>query len=268
MRRIKGGRMERHPFDLNGRVAVVTGGNGGIGLAIALHLAQLGCSIAIWARNANKNASALGQLSAISDRVIALDCDVGRTDQVEAAFAQTLARFGRVDGMITCAGMMGEQKSFLERSGEEFQQILNVNLLGVDRCFRVAARHMRDRAGAGDPFGRLVAISSLAGVEAPAFMEQYGVTKAAVNALVRALAVELARHSITVNSIMPGFAESEMTAGFIDGPVFQKKVLPRVPMRRFGKPDDFAGYAAYLMSDLSGYQTGQSLAIHGGYQFF
>ena len=119
-------------------------------------------------------------------------------------------------------------KSFVERSTQEWADMLGANLHGVRACFQVAARHMMDRAKQGDPFGRLIATSSVAALEGAAFNEHYGTSKGAVNALVRALAVELARHGITVNAILPGYAESDMTRGLMSNEKFVGNVIPRI----------------------------------------
>jgi NAD(P)-dependent dehydrogenase (short-subunit alcohol dehydrogenase family) len=143
-----------------------------------------------------------------------------------------------------------------------------VNLDGVFHVFQVAARHMIERAQAGDAFGRLVATSSLASVFGTARNEHYAATKAAINALTRALAVELARYGITANAILPGWIRSDMTAGVMANEKFVANVLPRIPMRRFGEASDFGGLAVYLMSSTSSYHTAETFAIDGGYSAY
>ena len=146
--------------------------------------------------------------------------------------------------------------------------MFSTNLDGVFHVFQVAARHMTQRAEAGDAFGRLVATSSLASVFGTARNEHYAATKAAINALVRALAVELARHGVTANAILPGWIRSEMTAGIFGNEKFVANVMPRIPMRRFGEAADFAGIAVYLMSGASSYHTAETFVIDGGYSAF
>jgi NAD(P)-dependent dehydrogenase (short-subunit alcohol dehydrogenase family) len=253
------------PFDLTGRVAVVTGGNGGLGLGMAQTLSGLGCTVAVWGRNGGKNDQAIKLLG---DKAKAYQVDILDKASINAGFAATLDDFGRVDGMFANAGVIGEMKSFVDRSEQEWDAMLGANLHGVRRCFQVAAKHMIDRAKAGDAFGRLVVTSSVAAIEGAAFNEHYGTSKGAVNALVRALAVELARYGITANAILPGYAESDMTKGLMANDKFVQNVIPRIPLRRFGRPDDYGGIAAYLMSPLSGYQTGTSTVIDGGYTVY
>ena len=185
-------------FDLTGRVAIITGGNGGIGLGMADALARAGCAISIWGRNAEKNARASARLRAHGGAVETRLCDVSDRKAVEASFAATLAEFGRIDACFANAGSGGGgRKSFVDRSEGEWRRMFAVNLDSVFHLFQFAARHMMDRAASGDAFGRLVATSSTASLFGTARNEHYAATKAAMNALVRALAVELARYGIT-----------------------------------------------------------------------
>src|SRR6202035_4954510 len=143
----------------------------------------------------------------------------------------TLDTFGRVDGCFANAGIGGGgRRAFIERTEEEWRKMFATNLDGVFHVFQAAARHMTERATAGDPFGRLVATSSLASL--------FGTAR---NELVRALAVELASQGVTSNAILPGWIKSEMTAGIMANEKFVGNVMPRIPMRRFGEPSDFGG---------------------------
>ena len=146
--------------------------------------------------------------------------------------------------------------------------MFSINLDGVFHTFRPIARHMVERAQKGDAFGRLVATSSMASLFGTARNEHYAATKAAVNALIRALGVEHARYGVTANAILPGWIASEMTDPLFHNEKFVENVMPRIPMRRFGKPEDFAGIAVYLMSDASSYQTADCIVIDGGYTAF
>jgi NAD(P)-dependent dehydrogenase (short-subunit alcohol dehydrogenase family) len=256
-------------FDLTGRVAIVTGGNGGIGLGIAQALSAAGCNVSIWGRNAEKNKSAAATMAGGPGKVDARICDVTDPASVKAAIDATLSLFGRVDGVFANAGIGGGgRRSFIERTEEEWRQMFSTNLDGVFHVFQAAARHMTERAASGDPFGRLVATSSLASLFGTARNEHYAATKSAINALVRALAVELARHGVTANAILPGWIKSEMTAGLMANEKFVANVMPRIPMRRFGEPSDFGGIAVYLMSKASSYHTADCFVIDGGYTAF
>ncbi len=257
--------MSYQPFDLSGRVALVTGGNGGIGLGMALALAEAGADCAIWGTNAAKNAAAEKELRARGRRVLALQCDVGDEAAVEAAFAETVATLGRIDGCFANAGVSGRGgASFLEMTTEEWNRVLRVNLHGAFYTFRAAARHMVARGGGGV----LVGTASLAAIEGAPRSEHYAATKGGMISMVRGLAVEFARHGVRAHAILPGWIETEMTADAVGSEGFRSKVLPRVPMRRWGTGADFGGIAVYLMSEASRYHTGDTFVIDGGYSLF
>ncbi len=256
------------PFDLTGKVALVTGGNGGIGLGFAEAVAQAGASLCIWGTNADKNAAALGRLKDHGADAEAMVCDVSDSAAVDAALAATVERFGRVDACFANAGVTGRAKSMLEIDDAEWRRVMGVNLDGAFYTLRAAARHMVERAEAGDPGGRLVGTASLAALSGAARNEHYAATKGALVSMIRAMAVEFARHGITANSVLPGWIETEMTAPAFDWDKFRDAVFPRIPARRWGKPEDFGGIAVYLMSDASAYHTADSLLIDGGYWVF
>ena len=259
----------RSIFDLSGRVAVITGGNGGIGLGIAQALAAAGCNVSIWGRNADKNRNAAATMAGCAGKADARVCDVTDPASVKSAMAATLERFGRVDGCFANAGIGGGGRhAFIDRTEEQWRKMFANYLDGVFHVFQAAARHMTERAEAGDRFGRLVATSSLASLFGTARNEHYAGTKAAINALVRALAVELARQGVTANAILPGWIKSDMTARVIADEKFVGAVMPRIPVRRFGEPSDFGGIAVYLMSKASSYHTADCFVIDGGYTAF
>ena len=259
----------RRGFDLTGKVAVLTGGNGGIGLGMAAGLVRAGADVAIWGSNPEKLASAEAALKAHGGgRVLAQRCDVADEDEVERCFAAALEEFGRVDGCFANAGVSQTRSAFHELSTQEWRRVLGVNLDGAFFTLRAATRHMVERAKAGDPGGRLVATASTAAVHGPAQAQAYGASKGAMLPMMRALAVELARYGITANSILPGWIETEMTADKVSDQRFSANVLPRIPMRRWGTADDFSGIAVYLLSEASAYHTGDSFVIDGAYTLF
>lgn len=252
-------------FDLSGRTAVITGGNGGIGLAMARGLLSAGAQVAIWGSNAAKTEAARTRLSdETGGQVHAITCDVGDEAEVGRAFEQSLERLGRVDGLFANAGVSGFGTPLVDLSLEEFRRVLRINLDGCFLCFRAAARHMIERGGGGV----LVATASTAALEGAARNSHYGASKGAVTSMVRALAVELARHRIRVNSLIPGWIETDMTAAKFADSRFSGNVLPRIPARRWGAGEDFAGIAVYLMSDASSYMTGEALVLDGGYTLY
>jgi NAD(P)-dependent dehydrogenase (short-subunit alcohol dehydrogenase family) len=256
-----------HPaFDLSGRVALITGGNGGIGLGFAEGLAQAGAGVAIWGTNAAKNDAAIARIAAHGVRAEAFVCDVGDEASVEAAFERTLETFGRIDGCFANAGVSGRggTGSFGDMSAEEWRRMMRVNLDGVFFTMRAAACHMVSRGGGGV----LVATSSTAAIMGAARNEHYGAAKGALPSMTRALAVEYARYGIRAHSVLPGWVETEMTEKTFSNERFAANVKPRIPMRRWGRGDDFGGIAVYLMSDASSWHTGDSFVIDGGYTIF
>ncbi|MBI9075344.1 MAG: SDR family oxidoreductase [Desulfatibacillum sp.] len=248
-------------FDLTGKVALVTGGNAGIGLGMAKALAQAGADLCIWGRKPDANAAAAEELRACGTRVLALECDVSDEDQVNACFAKTVETLGKVDACFANAGMGGRGTPFHDLSTEEWKQMMGVNLDGVFYTFRAAARHMKAR-GEG---GSLVATSSLSAVSGMARGEHYASTKGAILSMCRGLAVEYGKNGIRANAIIPGWIDTNITGDWFSTEGFQKKVLPRIPARRWGKPDDFGGIAVYFASDASAYHTGDMVIIDGGY---
>lgn len=256
--------MAYRPFDLAGKVALVTGGNSGIGLGMAQALAEAGADVAIWGTNAAKNAEAVAALSATGVRVHTEICDVGDEAAVDRAFAGTLATLGRVDACFANAGTYGRKGKFVELDSAEWHRVTRVNLDGAFYTLRAAARHMVERGGGGS----LVGTASLAAIEGAARNTQYAATKGAMVAVIRALAVELARHGIRANAVLPGWIETAMTARSVGDEKFAGAVLPRIPARRWGTGADFGGLAVYLASDASTYHTGDCLVVDGGYSLY
>ena len=250
-------------FDLENHVAVVTGGNRGIGLGMAQGLAKAGAKVAIWARNAEKTREAVTQLRGLGGESEGFECDVTSEDQVRSALRNTLGRFGRVDSCFANAGVM-LGRSFVDMTLEEWNQVIGVNLTGVFLTFRETARHMIERGGGG----RLVATASIGALFGMPKQQHYGATKAGVLALVRGVAAELARYDIQANALLPGWIETEMTAGARSWEKLSNEVVRRTPAKRWGQPEDFEAIAVYLASPASRFHTGDVIRIDGGYSVF
>ncbi|MCU0881933.1 MAG: SDR family oxidoreductase [Hyphomonadaceae bacterium] len=260
--------MAYSPFDLTGHVALITGGNRGIGLGMADALARAGAGVAIWGRKADANAAAVEALSAHGTAVKAWQVDVADEAAVVAAMADTADTMGRIDSVFANAGVGFGAPSFVEMSTEVYRKTLSVNLDGVFFTLREACRHMVARAKAGDPGGSLVGVASLAAIEGAARNEAYAATKGAVISMIKSIAVEHARYGVRANAILPGWIATDMTELAQNSPAFSEKVIPRVPARRWGTPDDFGGIAVYLASAASTYHTGDTLVVDGGYAIF
>jgi len=248
------------PFDLHDRVAVVTGGSRGIGLGIAAGLASAGADVALWARDADRAEAAAADLRALGVRAIGLACDVAEEDDVRGACAATIAELGRIDICFANAGG-GDGYDPLAVSLERWRQLLAVNLDGVFLTLREVARHMVERGGGG----KLVAISSITEIFGAPKQAGYAASKGAIGGLVRSLAIEFARHDIQVNSIQPGWIETDATLPMREHEKLKATVLRRTPARRWGQPEDLAGIAVYLASAASNFHTGDTIRVDGGY---
>ena len=240
-------------FDLGGHVALVTGGNGGIGLGMATALAGQGASVAIWGTNPAKNAAAAEQLRAIGNPVLDLVCDVGDHQAVIDGMATVVAELGRIDSCFVNAGVGGQAPSFVGMS---------------DGAFFTAQEAVKQMVAQSPQGGSVVFTTSGSAKYGQQRGQHYGGSKGAVISMMKGIAVEHARHGIRCNAILPGWIESDMTAGALSWDKFVANVLPRVPMRRWGKPADFGGLAVYLASDASSYHTGDVITIDGGYHSF
>jgi NAD(P)-dependent dehydrogenase (short-subunit alcohol dehydrogenase family) len=251
--------------DLDGRVVVVTGGNGGIGLGMARAMAEAGADIVIWGRDPDKNEQARAELIGLGlgTRVEAFRCDVADEQQVIDAFAASVEAMGKVDSLFANAGV-GGYAPFIDMTFAEWRRVQSVNLDGVFLCLREAARHMVAR-GEG---GSLVAVSSTSAIHGAPGMEHYASGKAAILALIRSLAVELARHRIRCNSILPGWTETDLLAGSAANPKFVENTIKRTPVRRWGTPADLGPAAVFLADPDQMFHTGDLLVVDGGYTVF
>lgn len=251
------------PFDLTGRVAVVTGGNGGIGLAIAHGLARAGAGVCIWGTNDAKNEAAAAELGRWG-RVEAIRCDVTEEDAVASAFARTVDTFGRVDACFANAAVTPVPEPIGTFPTGEWRRVLGVDLDGAFFTLRAAAAHMVER-GAG---GSLVVTSSVAAFHGQPQRHPYAAAKAGVLALVRSLAVELARHGVRANALVPGWIDTAAVQSMFATPKLEDAATRRIPLRRVGRPDELGGIAVYLASDASSYHTGDTIVVDGGYSIF
>ena len=249
---------------LTSRVVLVTGGNSGIGLAIARGCAAAGADIVIWGTNPQKNDVARAQLQETGRRVLAQVCDVSDEAAVISSFGTAVAAMGKIDTLFVNAGV-GGFSPFIQMSLEEWRRVTSVQLDGAFLCLREAAKHMVERGGGGS----LVAISSVSAYDGAPGMQHYARAKAGVLSMMRGLAVELARNKIRCNSLLPGWTKTDMNA-----PLWQRgsKVLDattaRTPARRWAEPAEMAKAAVFLADPSYTFHTGDELVVDGGYTIF
>lgn len=248
-------------FDLKGHVALVTGGNAGLGFGMARGLAKAGASIAIWGRNADRNASAVEELVQLGVDAEGFLCDVTDPEAIKRAFDKTMDRFGRLDSCFANAGGSGVRKSFVDHTPDDWQSTIDLNFKSVTATMQAATKQFIAQ-GTG---GKLIVSSSIAalmGIPGGG----YSATKAAVSGLIRSLAIELAPAGIQANAILPGFIETEMSLATPQA--FRDACLRRTASGKLGTLEDMEGVAVFLASRQSDLVTGHSLVIDGGQSIF
>lgn len=246
-------------FDLSGKVAIVTGGNGGLGLAYGRGLVKCGAKVAIWGRNEEKNTAAAEELRALGGDVAAIACDVTDEGQIADAFGQTLAQFGKVDSCFANAGGGGFRGMSHTTSRSDWLKTIDLNLMSVVQTFAPVTEHLLERKAGG----RLVVTSSVAALVGTGGAAGYSTTKAAVIGLIQALALELGPAGIRVNAILPGFIETEMSLSASQA--FQDAARRRSAIGRIGTLEDMEGPAVFLASDQSDFMTGRCMILDGGH---
>ncbi|MFG1790376.1 SDR family NAD(P)-dependent oxidoreductase [Nocardia sp. NPDC049149] len=251
-------------FDLTGHVAIITGGNSGIGLGFARGLARAGADVCIVGRNKERNADAADILRAYGGRVLALTCDVGEEKQVIDTIALAADELGRIDSCFVNAGVAQGITPFIDTDLAEFRRVTSINLDAAFVTLREAAKVMVAQ-GEG---GSLVGTASLAARQGVPRGQSYAASKAGLIAMMNSIAVELGKEGIRANSVLPGWIETPMTDGVFAWDRFQERVKPRIPARRWGRPTDFEAVAVYLASPASAYHTGDTLLIDGAYSKF
>jgi len=250
--------------DLSGHVALITGGNSGIGLGMASGLARAGASVAIWGTNPDKNAAAGEQLAGIGGKVHVEQCDVRDEEQIVASFQATVAALGKVDSVFANAGVSGAGLSILDMTIDEWRRVMAVNLEGAMLTMRESARHMVER-GEG---GAIVAVSSVSAIHGAPNGINYAASKTALLGMIRAMAVGLARYGIRCNSLLPGWTDTDLTAGGKQNPKFLNATVSRTPVRRWAVPSEFEKVAVFLADPSLSFHTGETMVVDGGYSIF
>jgi NAD(P)-dependent dehydrogenase (short-subunit alcohol dehydrogenase family) len=251
-------------LDLTGKVTLVTGGNGGLGLGFARGIAKAGGDLEIWGRSAEKNASAKAGLESHDVRVVTRQVDVSSEQAVIAAYVALMEEFGRLDCVIANSGMGPSSRSTLDMTTQQWHDLLNTNMHGSFYTLREGARLMVRRAEAGEPGGSLIFCGSLSMFHGLAGRGNYAAAKAALGAVIRSMAVEFGKYGIRANTIAPGYIKTELTGCGDEWSPTDRFFASKTPIPRPGLPSDFEAIAAYLASDLSSFHTGDTIVIDGG----
>jgi 2-deoxy-D-gluconate 3-dehydrogenase len=244
-----------NPFDLSGKVAIVTGGNGGIGLGMARGLAAAGAKVVVAGRNAQKSAAAAKEIGGI-----AIETDVLQEKSCKALIAKTVSRLGRLDILVNNAGI-NIRKQPEEYSLAEWHQIIDSNLTSAFACSQAAYPEMKRSGG-----GKIVNIGSMMSIFGASFVAPYAASKGGMVQMTRAMATAWAKDNIQVNAVLPGWIDTDLTRrGRQQIAGLHERVLARTPAGRWGDPADFAGIAVFLCSAASNFLTGAAIPVDGGY---
>jgi len=249
-------------FDLNGKVAIVTGGNGGIGRGIALGLAKAGAKVAVLARNEERNRETLDELRKIGNPAMAQKLDVSRRADLKPAFENVERILGPVDILVNNAAF-AVLKGLLDHGEDDWNAVLETNLTACFLLSKYAAQSMIPRRT-----GKIINVASVGGYKGTPIYPSYGVSKGGLLQLTRCLAIELAPHGIQVNSLAPGWTNTDMTDWIRNDPQYaavKQEMITRTPAGRFAEPDEMAGAAVFLSSHASDFVTGADLIVDGGF---
>lgn len=249
-------------YDLSGTTVVVTGGNAGIGAALARGAGLAGAAVAIWARNDANNQATVDALRAEGIQAWSVACDVAAETDVERAMDATLQRFGRVDSLFANAGIAAATP-YIDTSLADWQRVMRTNLDGGFLTTRAAARHMIERGR-----GSIVVVSSTVSRYGAARQAAYAVSKSGLVGLGRTLAVELARYGIRVNILVPGWTITAMNEFLRADPKFMKAATARIPVRRWATAEDYLAIAPFLAHTGLTFHTGNEVVVDGGYSVF
>jgi 2-deoxy-D-gluconate 3-dehydrogenase len=249
-------------FDLSGKVAVVTGGNGGIGRGIALGLATAGAKVAILARNEQRNRDTLAELRAPGNPAMALKLDVARRTDLKPALASIERELGPIDILVNNAAF-AVLKNLLEHTEEDWDSVIETDLTACFLLSKYAAQSMVQRRA-----GKIINVASVGGYKGTPIYPSYGVSKGGLLQLTRCLAIELAPYNIQVNSLAPGWTTTDMTDWIRNDPQYaavKQEMITRTPAGRFAEPEEMAGAAVFLASHASDFVTGADLIVDGGF---
>ena len=246
-------------FDLTGNVAVITGGNGGIGRSIAIGLAQAGASVAIFGRNDAKNKATLSELKDIGVPVMALKIDITKRAELAPAIKKVEQELGSISILVNNAGIAVLSGGILNETEEEWDGLIEVQLNAVFLLSKLVAKSMVENKR-----GKIINIGSMYSFFGSSFAPSYSTAKGAVIQLTKSMAIELATYNIQVNAIAPGWFVTDMTAAVQTMPL-NDEIIMRTPAGRWGQPEELVGTAVFLASKASDFVTGETIRVDGGY---
>jgi 3-oxoacyl-[acyl-carrier protein] reductase len=248
---------------LSNRVAIITGGARGIGRAIALKFASEGCAIVIVDLREDESEETLRQIPDRDSQGLFIRCDVSNSAQVRSMVEQVKTKFGKIDILVNNAAISPPENSICDITEEEWDKVLAINLKSVFLCCKAVVPHMKEKR-----FGKIVNVSSLGAISPAPFMADYAAAKSGVIALSQSLALELASFGICVNALLPGVTRTDLHDAVIPVGMTKEEHFSRIeksiPMRKVAKPEQIAGAALFLASDLSSYMTGDRILVSGG----
>lgn len=251
--------MTPSPFSLEGKTALVTGGNQGLGKAFALGLAEAGARVAICGRRVDANQAAVDEARAAGHDIVPITADITRDDEVKAMTGQAVDALGTIDVLVNNAGVCYHAPSF-EVTDEQWTNVFDLNVRALWKVSLAVGAVMRERGG-----GSIVNVGSISGliVNRPQWQPAYNASKAAVHQLTKSLAVEWAQYGIRVNAVAPGYVKTEMAP--VDRPEFQRHWIDDAPQQRYALPEEIAPSVVFLASDAASFITGSVLVADGGY---
>lgn len=249
--------MDDDLFDLKGRTAVITGASRGLGKAMAIGLAKNGAHVVI--TDVLDTADAVEEIKQFDDQAIGLNVDVTDASDVEKMVKKTVDLFGSIDVLVNNAGIL-KTANAEDFSEEDWKQVIEVNLTGLFLCAKTAGKQMIKQKS-----GKIINISSIAGLSGYASSAPYSASKAGVISLTKTLAAEWGKHNVIVNAVCPGVFATDMTEDYLKDEQFQNMIQSNVPLGRYAEPEEIIGTIVYLASNASDYMTGHSLVIDGGW---
>jgi len=249
--------MDDDLFDLKGRTAVITGASRGLGKAMAIGLAKNGAHVVI--TDVLDTTDAVEEIKQFDDQAIGLNVDITNASDVEKMVKKTVDLFGSIDVLVNNAGIL-KTANAEDFSEEDWKQVIEVNLTGLFLCAKTAGKQMIKQKS-----GKIINISSIAGLSGYASSAPYSASKAGVISLTKTLAAEWGKHNVIVNAVCPGVFATDMTEDYLKDEQFQNMIQSNVPLGRYAEPEEIIGTIVYLASNASDYMTGHSLVIDGGW---